>query len=386
MHYLIIRLLLLMGLLIIPMGKSISVAETEYLKPGVLVLPLQAKGDTYDDLFYLGFAVQNTMENLLILHNDLEEIRAEQYYNMLFPGLKDLQRWIRSDVEFSATIKHVDLRYVITGGFTLHGEDIVIGLKILDVQSGKKLSQNIMLDLPTLDQFRRHFLELLEQAGIRVNDLQKARMLWPEDISIDSFSLMAKGLFVSISKDVYDQNHELNSLEHYEQANRISHRSYLLLNNFGWELLSEQKFAEAKQFFIQALRLNPTGADAIEGMIQTGILTNNERLIETWMKKKAEHRGRNATELAWVLLQRGDNAYERGEYIQAIEHFQASLAGQQERGDRRGMSFSLSGLARSYRALEQYDKAIDYYERTLRIVRELGDHRAEGTVQDKNLT
>jgi tetratricopeptide (TPR) repeat protein len=56
------------------------------------------------------------------------------------------------------------------------------------------------------------------------------------------------------------------------------------------------------------------------------------------------------------------------------EHVVASGLG----GYRRGEGSSLVGLAISYAQLGETRNAIEHYERTLTIVREIGDRRAEG--------
>ncbi|WOD39073.1 tetratricopeptide repeat protein [Nodosilinea sp. E11] len=72
------------------------------------------------------------------------------------------------------------------------------------------------------------------------------------------------------------------------------------------------------------------------------------------------------------------NAYwSLGQYPQAIDYRQQQLAIAREIGDRRGEATSLGGLGNAYRSLSQYPQAIDYHQQWLAIAREIGDRRGE---------
>ncbi|MEL7039273.1 MAG: tetratricopeptide repeat protein, partial [Cyanobacteria bacterium J06592_8] len=70
------------------------------------------------------------------------------------------------------------------------------------------------------------------------------------------------------------------------------------------------------------------------------------------------------------------NAYRRlGQYQEAIEYYQQSLTIAREIGDRNGEAASLGNLGIAYRRLGQYEKAIEYYQQSLAIFQEIGDRK-----------
>ena len=67
-----------------------------------------------------------------------------------------------------------------------------------------------------------------------------------------------------------------------------------------------------------------------------------------------------------------------GELRKAIEYYEQALKIAREIGDRRGEGTSLGNLGNAYTDLGQPVKAIEYYEQALKISREIGDRRGEG--------
>ncbi|MEH2141859.1 tetratricopeptide repeat protein [Nostoc sp.] len=73
------------------------------------------------------------------------------------------------------------------------------------------------------------------------------------------------------------------------------------------------------------------------------------------------------------------NAYDSlGQYQRAIEFFQQSLDISREIGDRNGEGISLIGLGNAYYSLGQYQQAIEFYQQSLEISREIGGRNGEG--------
>ncbi len=60
-------------------------------------------------------------------------------------------------------------------------------------------------------------------------------------------------------------------------------------------------------------------------------------------------------------------------YAQALEFYQKSLAIAKEIGDRTGEANSLGNIATSYYFPGEYTKALELYQQTLKITQEIGD-------------
>nr|WP_277882295.1 tetratricopeptide repeat protein [Microcystis wesenbergii] len=73
----------------------------------------------------------------------------------------------------------------------------------------------------------------------------------------------------------------------------------------------------------------------------------------------------------------GNVYYSLGEYQKAIEFYQQSLAITREIGDRGGEAKSYMGLGNVYDSLGEYQKAIEFHQQSLAIKREIGDRWGE---------
>ncbi len=72
------------------------------------------------------------------------------------------------------------------------------------------------------------------------------------------------------------------------------------------------------------------------------------------------------------------NAYDSlGQYQRAIDFYQQSLEISREIGDRGGEAASLSHLGTAYKSLGQYQRAIDFHQQSLEIRREIGNRWGE---------
>ncbi|MCG8367018.1 MAG: CHAT domain-containing protein, partial [Pseudanabaenales cyanobacterium] len=69
-----------------------------------------------------------------------------------------------------------------------------------------------------------------------------------------------------------------------------------------------------------------------------------------------------------------------GDYPQALEYFQQSLAITREIGDRAAEGRTLSNIGIVYYSLGNYPQALDFYQQSLAIIRDIGDRAGEGTI------
>ncbi|YAF95067.1 MAG: tetratricopeptide repeat protein [Nodularia sp. CChRGM 3473] len=78
------------------------------------------------------------------------------------------------------------------------------------------------------------------------------------------------------------------------------------------------------------------------------------------------------------LTSLGNAYFSLGQYQRAIEFYQQSLAIAREIGDRNGGGCSLNNSGNAYLCLGRYQQAIEFYQQSLEISREIGDHDGEG--------
>ena len=68
----------------------------------------------------------------------------------------------------------------------------------------------------------------------------------------------------------------------------------------------------------------------------------------------------------------------KGDYDKALDYYGRSLTIREELGDKRGMGDSLNNIGIVHDIKGDYDKALDYYGRSLAIQEEIGDKRVIG--------
>src|SRR5208283_4090885 len=143
----------------------------------------------------LGLAVQNVLENMLALHSGLDECWFLWHMKDIFPDEKDFQNWFRSRENLPEDLKRAGKRYLVTGKVSLHGDNILVDLELLDYGTGKKFNSALAVDLPGLVTFRQGFLDLLDRVGIPVPEAQRAKMLWREELTAQQFILLGNMLY-----------------------------------------------------------------------------------------------------------------------------------------------------------------------------------------------
>ncbi len=65
----------------------------------------------------------------------------------------------------------------------------------------------------------------------------------------------------------------------------------------------------------------------------------------------------------------------QGNYPKALDYFQRSLKIQEETDDKKGIAYSLNNIGLIYKKQEDYPQALDYYQRSLKIKEETGDKK-----------
>ncbi|MDE5080310.1 MAG: tetratricopeptide repeat protein, partial [Trichodesmium sp. St18_bin1] len=78
------------------------------------------------------------------------------------------------------------------------------------------------------------------------------------------------------------------------------------------------------------------------------------------------------------LTHLGNVYYSQGEYDKAMEYYQQSLQIAREIGNRSGEGNALGNLGNVYNSQGKYDKAMEYYQQHLQIARGIGDRSGEG--------
>ena len=151
-------------------------------------------------------------------------------------------------------------------------------------------------------------------------------MLWKEDLSQDDLALIGRGIHDFLVASHYGGKKAQFSAEPFQKALKQSPRSYLLLDNLGWVRFNQKKYSLAIGTFQNALALNPSGADAIDGIVSAATREGDEALAETWTYRKAQAQNKDTKLLlAAFWNRRGGSAYELKDYPTAIKNYRKAL-------------------------------------------------------------
>ena len=274
----------------------------------------------------LGFAVGNLLENVLAVHDGLEECWLNWHLPGIFTAKEDLQKWLDSDEEIPAKAKQLRIRFIVTGKIRRQGKELLAAITLLDQGDDKRLDAELIVDLPGLQNFRAGFLDLLAKSVIEPSPVQRPKMLWEEDLPQDDLALIGKGIHDFLVASHYGGKKAQFSAEPFQKALKKSPRSYLLLDNLGWVRFNQKKYSLAIVTFQNALALNSSGADAIDGMVSTAAGEGNDTLAETWTYRKAQAQNKDTKLLlAAFWNRRGVSAYELKDYPTAIKNYRKAL-------------------------------------------------------------
>ncbi len=142
---------------------------------------------------------------------------------------------------------------------------------------------------------------------------------------------------------------------------------------FAWGAVRAFQIAKPSATTTEVSQLNERGLDAYnKGQYREALNYYQQALLIAqekgdWAKKGA------------MLNNIGTVYKSQGQYDQALEYFQQALVIAREKGDRAGEGSTLNNIGLVYQSQGQYDQALEYYQQALVIVREVGDRAGEGT-------
>jgi len=306
-----------------------------------VVLPLQpAEGAEYDGL---GPAVQNVIENLLALHPACEETYLLRHMRIPFPTAGDLQSYIlgkRPPQEPLAGMVREGARYVL-GGSILPG--LLAKVWIADLNTGKSSVSVMPIDANTgLLALRRGVIDLLGRMdGLALAPGQAVKMLTPDNTTTEALRVFGRsyGSYLVFS---HLGNRSSLDLALSKQAVDLAPHSYLAINMHGWMLYASRKRDDAVQAFREALKIDPNGVDALDGMVQTALRQGGLDAALPWTLRKARTRGTDTgpglSAMHMVLGNAASNDKHKGE---AAWHFRKAAALYPE-GEQPPMSLALA--------------------------------------------
>lgn len=321
----------LLALCLLPAGHLAHTRRPAPLRKGALVLPLKTEGEPDGRDARVARAAQNILENLLSLHDGLEEGLLARHDRDFTPY--EISSALRNGSDLDPTaLARVDLRYFVSGRLGARGGGFEAALEIEDRESGRKVLRTLPLDAPALERFREGFITMLEEAGLPVTPGQRAKMLWQEELPVATLEALGHGLSSPFDPSFLSKafGREVEPSPRLDDAGWLSKtlgdasRSYVLLDNLGWALASLGWAESADIVFEKALALNPAGYDAARGELLVAGRARDPLRAAVFRALAAEARDPNVTpaHLSELLasygrlkgdMRRRGSRYERGD-------------------------------------------------------------------------
>jgi CHAT domain-containing protein len=304
-----------------PCSASFAEAGKEW-KQGVLILPLHLDPKTPSEAVFLGMGAQSVLEHTMLADGTLEQTELFAEAERLFPKEEDFREWFAGNTKLPAGVHETKARFVVTGHIQFAPTGPVAHLEVLDQSSGKVVQGDTPVDFPTLVEFRSGFMNVLKLAGIAIPSGHSEKMMWKENLSAETISLLGRGLYDDLVTTAYHSDHPTYDTSALDKALQVSPGSYALLDELGWVTYREKKYPEARAVFEDALKANPAGVDALDGMAWCAVKTGKDTEEEYWTKQKglAQGRGLNSS-LAELWKRRGLQASVANDFDKATECF-----------------------------------------------------------------
>ena len=84
--------------------------------------------------------------------------------------------------------------------------------------------------------------------------------------------------------------------------------------------------------------------------------------------------------MSTLLNTQGVSFYFKGNYERALEYYSKSLAIRKKLADKKGMGTSYGNIGNIYDDQGNYEKALEYHSKSLSIEKELGDKKGMGFI------
>jgi tetratricopeptide (TPR) repeat protein len=304
----------------------LSLAAPAHAAERVLVLPLQpGEGMRYDGL---GPALQNLMENVVLLNPAFEETYSLAHYHTLFASAGDLQAYMLGlrppRFPLGAALRE-GTRFVLGGHV---GEDLTAEIWMADLYTGGSFDIRLSLDMDSgLTCFRQGLIEFLDQhTHLPFPPVQAAKALAPETTSLDALKTYGRSYGSYQILSLAGDSTQLN-LKQALRAVREAPRSYLAANMSGWQFDVAGQYGQGQKLLREALTIDPNGVDALDGMMRIALMTGGLDAATPWALRKAKARGEDiGPVLAQMHIQIGNSVWDLQNPSPAWSHFRKAQA------------------------------------------------------------
>lgn len=201
------------------------------------------------------------------------------------------------------------------------------------------------------------------QALSEMGDKKNALTLYKKVLSLDPANVVAKAEIANVMKDALSPSEYIAYLSQNPDKTNLG-----LLYDYAYKLHKENKTAEAISAYRAVISANPSNADAYVNLAICYASQNDYKNAQNVLNTAKSKFPNNSLVLNTLkdvqndsistVLTDASKSFENKDYKKAIEQYSAINPATED---------SLLGLAASYQALENYDKAIDFYKKAEKL-------------------
>jgi tetratricopeptide (TPR) repeat protein len=282
-----------------PSSSSNALLVASSYQRSIIQLPFQVIGsDTSAVNIGLALLLPDVINTMLAVYPVVEEAWIEHSHRLLFPNEKSLRNWIAGTVpypkdELEELFRH---RYVLYGTLKFDQKDKAdktklpaVELILLDRQTANQVTKPVPLDLPSLVEFQKGVISLLDDIGLGVSVSEQSRMIWKEELPKPALDAVCKQYTLAAKLD-YSATSAEQALKAAKEAVAASPKSYIALTNYGNMLLVAdfQKNVEiAKKQFLQAISIHQNGYVAATGLYNIALAVGDDESLKSWAIRRA---------------------------------------------------------------------------------------------------
>ena len=252
-----------------------------------IVLPFQPQPPQPFD--GIGLALHFLLGNVLVLHTGLKEMWFGWRVKKIFPKQKTFQRYCRdatANLKLSQVSQTQNVRFWVHGDFS----ETSIRLNIFDGHQPEANDLAIGLEISSDDglvRFRSQFMTGLKSMGHPMPEDQIQAALWPERIDRKGLNAVGRALENFYLFSAYGTKTRLDT-KPFEKAVAAAPESFMAHDLHGWAFYRNKSYPSAKGAFLTSLRINPSGAGAMSGLMWCGIFLKDLEEAMFWSGRKAE--------------------------------------------------------------------------------------------------
>ncbi|MGD8367002.1 MAG: tetratricopeptide repeat protein [Desulfobacterales bacterium] len=241
---------------------------------------------------FIGMAIHFLLGNLIVLHPGFREFWFGWRVARIFPAPDELKSYCRQGEPAPEPIsagRREQIRFWVQGTVSPSAGRLSANLTLTDAET-EQIHQAPELIIDTerhLIGFRRRFAAWIGDCGHPFPPGQQEKTLWPEEATPAGLDAVGRALEVFYLQSAYGGKAPVD-VEPFQHAVDAAPAAFMSHDLLGWALYRNKRFDEARNAFLESVRINVHGAGAMAGLIWCAVMSGDGEDALYWAARKAE--------------------------------------------------------------------------------------------------